>query len=474
MSGCLISALLLCATLVAASAAAPGECPPNTICVDTTWSASGGAVMLAADTTVASGAVLTIEGGTTVLLMPGVSLRAAAGGGLDIRGTSAAPVRFMVEGPSGVWGELAAEGVGSFLSLRHADVAGGAVKIRDGATGVIEDSYIHHYKSGATPIAGSAYAKSVVVRRTHFDEYHETLWQYTPVVIEDSLFENASNVSSDALDFDGAPPGSAIRRCTFRRGRQSNTDAIDLGSGTIGTVVEDCLIYDFPNDKGISIGENSFDIVVRNCLVYGCDSGVAVKDGSTVSVVGCTFVGNAHGVRSYNKADPAAATGGGHVVESHNNIFWGNPTSISILNGGTLVADHSNFSGAIWAGLGNVGADPLFLNPAQHDYRLHSHSPSMGAGRGNSDMGARFPVGAPMAPSHPVIATLAADSDSLRFHFWLDSNWEHNLVGGDSIVAVGSTTVANFPPAALPRHIEVQVPKPAGIQFYQLVRLPSP
>src|SRR6185295_412611 len=96
------------------------------------------------------------------------------------------------------------------------------------------------------------------------------------------LFELADNASSDALDFDGAPPGSFIRRCTFRHGPQSNTDAIDIGPlgnvGSTNTLIEDNLMFDFPNDKGVSIGEGSYGIVVRNCLMYGNDSGVSVKD----------------------------------------------------------------------------------------------------------------------------------------------------------------------------------------------------
>src|SRR6185295_12691398 len=154
-------------------------------------------------------------------------------------------------------------------------------QFRNGATGLMEDSYVHNYKAGPAPgtipIAGCNNAKAVTVRRCHFAFYHETLWRFTPMLIEDSLFENADNASSDALDFDGAPPGSTIRRCTFRHGPQSNTDAIDLGSGSLGVLVEDCLMYDFPNDKGVSIGESSFNIVIRNCLMYGNDSGVAVK-----------------------------------------------------------------------------------------------------------------------------------------------------------------------------------------------------
>jgi hypothetical protein len=215
-----------------------------------------------------------------------------------------------------VWGELAADGADSSLTVRHADISGGAVQFRYGATGLIEDSYIHHYKSGSTPIAGCTDAKEVIVRRSHFNVYHETLWRFTLTTIEDSLFENADNPSSDALDFDGAPPGSVIRRSTFRHGPQTNTDAIDIGSGCQEVLIEDCLMFDFPNDKGVSIGESSFGIVVRNCLIYGCESGIAVKDSCTAFVYNCTFATNEYGFRNYNKANPISATGGGHVTNS--------------------------------------------------------------------------------------------------------------------------------------------------------------
>jgi len=98
------------------------------------------------------------------------------------------------------------------------------------------------------------------------------------MLVEDSLFENANNPSSDALDFDTAPQGSIIRRCTFRFGPQSNTDAIDIGSQSTATLIENCLMHDFPFDKGVSIGEDSFQITIRNCLMYRNDSGVATKD----------------------------------------------------------------------------------------------------------------------------------------------------------------------------------------------------
>jgi hypothetical protein len=222
---------------------------------NTTLTPSLGTILVFTNVTVPSGITLTIQAGTIIKLTNNVNIRASAGGTIDIVGTAGSRVLLTPMNGTSVWGEVAADGAGSSLTIRHAEIKAGAVKFRNGATGVMEDCYVHDYKSGTTPIAGCTSAASVTVRRCHFSVYHETLWQTTPILVEDSLFENANNASSDALDFDGAPPGSIIRRCTFRHGPQSNTDAIDLGSQSQGTVVEDCLMFGFPNDKGVSIGE---------------------------------------------------------------------------------------------------------------------------------------------------------------------------------------------------------------------------
>lgn len=442
---------------------------PNPIRADTLWS---GAVTLTANTTVAAGETLIIEAGSAVRFAPGISLRATAGGQIEVRGTPEAPVTFAITDGTAVWGEIAADGADSFLTIRHADIAGGAVNFRNGATGLLEDSYLHHFKNGNTPIAGCSRAASVTVRRSHFNVYHETLWRYTPILIEDSLFENADNPSSDALDFDGAPPGSTIRRCTFRHGPQTNSDAIDLGTESHGVVVEDCLMFDFPNDKGVSVGEQTIDTIIRNCLVYGCDSGVAVKDSSTASIYNCAFVSNDFGFRNYNKADPTALTGGGQITESYNNILWANGTTVSLQNGATLAADHSDYSDILWEGIGNLSADPLFLNAALRDYRLAANSPALAAGRDGATLGPRYPVGAPMAPSHPyftMIERLA--TGEVVASFWVDSEKSYSLLVYNNEDQPNWTwTVAeNFQPTARPRLVEFRLAGDANGVFLELV-----
>jgi len=64
---------------------------------------------------------------------------------------------------------------------------------------------------------------------------------------------------------------------------------------------------------------------------------------------------------------------------------------------------------SVWPGIGNIHADPLFINLTQLDCRLASGSPARGTGYLGRDMARTFGWSA-MASSHPQIqsVTLAA------------------------------------------------------------------
>ena len=438
---------------------------------DTVWSRELGVVRVTNTVTVADGATLTIGEGVVVLLTPQASIRAGANGGVTTAGTDADPVFFLPADGDTPWLELAADGANAQLTLRHVDIGGGTVQFRDGSTGWMEDTYVHDYlpPGSTTPIAGCDHAASVTVRRCHFSRYHETLWRFTPMLIEDSLFEHAVNPSSDALDFDAAPPGSVIRRCTFRHGPQTNTDAVDIGAfggvGSSGVLIEDCLLYDF-NDKGISIGESAQGITVRNCLIHHVTRGVQVKDVCTASVGNCTIADSAIGLHGYEKFPN---TGGGRLTNTFNNILWNNTTALVTEPSTVLIVNYSDTGGANWPGTGNFNADPLFMASALYDYRLRTNSPCLGAGREGGNLGVRFPVGAPMARSHPVIESVTVSQGSARVSFWCDPEKSYALQTSPDLVTGPWITLTNTPGPPLPRLVQVDDALANRSRFYRLL-----
>jgi len=253
--------------------------------------------------------------------------------------------------------------------MQHAETIAGHVEVLEGATGLVEDCYLHDYLLNNPAIVHALRAASLTLRRNHVQRCYEHLIQLTPVVIEDCLVEN---ITGDGIDFDGAPPGSAIRRCTIRHGDITNVDGLDMGNFTDGTpsrgvVIEDCLIYDFTFDKGVSIGEAAQNITVRNCVIYQVQSGVAVKDSSVATIYNNTIVDSEYGLHLYEKI---AGQGGGHAT-AYNNIIWGVGTNAVLDSLSTVTISYSDVSGTgIYPGTNNINADPLFVDASSRDYHL--------------------------------------------------------------------------------------------------------
>src|SRR5207249_8937633 len=323
-----------------------------------------------------------------------------------------------------VWGGLAVRGSCGTLLLQHIETIAGHVEIFDGAVGTLEDSYFHDYEVSSPAIIHTLGAPNHVtlnLRRCHVAHYYEVLSQLGTNPIEDCLLEFQGN-SGDGIDFDAGQPGSYIRRCTVRRGLLFNTYALDLGeyAGTgeasRGILIESCLLHDFV-DKGVSMGVG-VEATVTNTLIYNVDSGIAVKDNSVAGIYNCTIADSNFGFHAYNKADPTAPGGGGHITNSFNNLLWNIPTSLSLSNGSTLVAAFSDFQATNYPGVGNFDADPLFLNPATRDYRVATNSPTLGAGLGGANLGVTLPVGG--IPGTPfALAALGSGTDPVAL-VWAD------------------------------------------------------
>lgn len=388
---------------------------------NTVWSPAMGHIVLLTNLTVPTNITLTMLPGTQVKITNGIILRAIAGGSIQINGTAEEPVRVEGVGATNVWRALSAAGPGASLTIHHAEISGMQTTVYSNAVGLIEDSSFHHFNiSGTTltqPIILMHFAAPSIVRRCHLHDYYESLWRNGVFLIEYCLFED---MIGDALDFDAAQPGTVLRQSTFRKGNRVNVDAVDVGPAELGgsqdVIIEECLMFNFPYDKGVSIGEGSHGTVVRNCLMYLVSRGVQVKDTCTANIYNNTIVEAEIGLHGYFKS--ASYPGGGHITNSANNIVWHTTNAIVLEPDSIFVAHHSDLGGTNWPGMGNIDADPLFLDPANRDYRLATNSPCRGTGENGVTMGPTYPVGGvPDVPAGLYARYLTGDTIMLGWGF---------------------------------------------------------
>ncbi len=417
------------------------------------YAGNGTVVYVTNHLTVPTNVTFEVSTGAVVLVNPGLRIATQAGGTIRTRGTFDDRAYFNVNGAMNQnWGPFTATGTNATLDLLYADIAHTQVSATTNAYGLIQDTAIHTYDPGSAAgtenraIMYSSFASLFEVRRAHIYSYWECLVRDGLIQVEQCLFEL---LEGDALDFDAAQPGSFTRNCTYRHGNRGNADAVDIGPGVIpGSTdarIENCIMWDFPFDKGVSVGDNgaSHGIIVSNCLIYGCNAGVMSKTLCEVSVINCTLVGNDSGLTNYNKSSPASPTGGGITTNSYNNIVWGNITSIGMANGSQLYADHNIFQNTNWPGAGNVDVDPLFIDPASRNYRLQGGSPALTGGRGGAILGVTYPLGGiPMPPLRLVV--LADGTNALALGWGDDSQNEDGVVVQRSTDALNWTTIATL------------------------------
>lgn len=430
---------------------------------EVTWNFPGSVILVSGPMRLDPGTHLTVAAGSTVLFGPegGIDATDAI---VEVVGTEDSRIFMGPMDGTSPWAGITVTGAGSSLTVRDAEIVAGRLEVAGSAVGVIENTVIRDRETSGA-IVHSDHAASVSLRRCRLARFHETLFQYSLVSIEDCLLEDFPGASSDGIDFDGGLPGSVIRRCTIRGGLQDNSDAIDIGSNSHGVLIEGCWLHHF-TDKGVSIGEDSHGIVVTNCLIHHTGIGVEVKEASTAMVAQSTIADCQIGFRLQIKS----GSEGGHLTNSFNNILWHNGETLVLQDDATILAHHSLMAGLPVAGEGNLDLDPGFRDPTAFDYRLPTDSPLRGAGWEGSGLGANLPVGAWILATQPRLS-LSRQGTDLRLRFPYDPQTRYRIESAPQ--PEGPWTDDGFwTPPPWPDTAAIPI-VPDGVRFYRVARLPE-
>jgi hypothetical protein len=186
----------------------------------------------------------------------------------------------------------------------------------------------------------------------------------------------------DAIDFDGVVDG-IVRNNIIHDFRGDNCDGLDIGEQCQNLQIEGNFIYHC-FDKGISVGQQSSAEIRNNTIAYSA-IGIALKDQSPVTVDHCTLFGNQSAISAYEK-NPGFLGGNGVIT----NCIVSNAAFNAFIADSLSSLTLSNcLSGSdTLTGLGNLTADPHFVNPTQYDFNLLPGSVAIGAGTSGTDLGA--------------------------------------------------------------------------------------
>jgi len=357
------------------------------------------------DFTISTGVVLTLSPGALVLI-DGVS---SGSGGTDIDvegsiqslGTADSPVTITAYRAGRNWGELHHKNADlSIFQYTHITQAGRSPRVGHSNSGpairASNSDFIFDHSS-LTDNAG----KIMQVTSGSDLTFHNCLFARSvmgPEISRTALwFENSwitdmhADDDADGIYIHGQQAG---QQCVLLQCVAANIDDDGIDTLNAEAIIHDCIVRDC-KDKAISVYGGEVDI--NYCLIV--ENNKAPEDPTvatiaTKTVNGATAVVNIDhstivtsktpgvmdvGIQSHNKY---GITSGAIVYNVTNSIIdASDPIDVQApYRESDIKISYSNIFAEIWPGTGNINSDPMFVDPAFHDYRLMEESPSIDAG----------------------------------------------------------------------------------------------
>jgi predicted outer membrane repeat protein len=165
-----------------------------------------------------------------------------------------------------------------------------------------------------------------------------------------------------------------VTNCTFLGNSGITGGGMQNGGGSPS--ITNCV---FQSNKGSAMYNSGASPTVTGCSFYnnfGSSGGGGIfnSTGASPIVTNCTFSGNTGG-----NTGSAMFNVDGIAPQVTNCIFWGDASEINVSPFSQASFTYCIIQGG-FAGIGNIDADPLFVNAATGDLHLQSCSPAIDAG----------------------------------------------------------------------------------------------
>ena len=368
---------------------------------DMTLDAESGPWYVTEDIIVSAGVTLTINPGATIFFDAGAGIVVERGGRLVAEGGEDARIRLTcVPGGGSRWNGIRfnqsrEDNYLSFVDMEYGDGLTQAIEI-DRARLVIDNmTWTRTDKN----ILDVSHPHLVVCNSVFPDQDNEeAIYGYGLVgdeyfIVEGNTFGRPSGYQ-DVIDFaECHRPGPIIhiRDNIFLGGEDDGIDLDNADACIEGNVFTNFLGGAGLGTPGAIVADQGSRITVARNIFHDNIHAVLLIGNAEMRAENNTFVRHAGSVINFFESGSALGQG----ADMDGNIFWNNTEVFQDVSGQINLAVNRSILPAQWhsLGVGNVEADPLFINPST-DFRLKTASPAIGTGPCGLDMGASVRSGA--------------------------------------------------------------------------------
>ncbi len=176
-----------------------------------------------------------------------------------------------------------------------------------------------------------------------------------------------------------------IRNCTITKNSAVHAGGVYMWHSS--ALIDHTVISEntaVGNGGGIFIYETASPKIINSVIVNntaGTGGGIfSSHTASSLSVINSTIADNIANANGNNLNNTTA------TVNMANSIVWGSDAAKNIFNESTLNATYSDIfqASGVYAGTGNINEDPLFENPAEHNYAPLPCSPVLNSGNNDA------------------------------------------------------------------------------------------